>query len=385
MDLVYEVYPGATHTRFEHSIGVLHHGRNIFDNTERKGYEFGKSEKKTAQLACLLHDFGHSPYSHGVEFVLMDFGEPDHDKKTLERLEELETEIEEIPFVDYSLLTEIFERKNPLYKTIWNMVGADVLDYISRDANRCAVDITSDTNRIETYAYFDGQEYGIDSKARESVRAHINSNLVMFLEVYNRKSCSLSKGIIRRGVYEAIKEGKIKPEEIWPMTDGELEAALSSSGGIAEKMYKRIRNRGLPKAFLTIKLEGMGSQEEIRGKPIKVLESPENELMKLVKYFKDIDKVIEFEEQVEKELGLEPGDGTLADMPHLEMLAAEDTALHNKETGWTSLFKEISNVEDDFKLDLRRKYALRVGVVEEHRKKSFDQAQTIAEILESFA
>ena len=385
LDLIYKVFPGATHTRFEHSVGALHHERSILDNIEKNaGYTFDKIEKKTSELAALLHDFGHSPYSHGIEFVLIGFGEPDHDKKTLERIEELEKKINKISSIDYELLKEIFERKSPLYKTIWGLTGADVLDYITRDSNRCGVPVNSDTDKIETYVYFDRNEYGIDSKVRDTVRSHVHSYLFMYTDVYNRKACSFWKGLIRRGLYEAIKQEKIKPEDVWNMTDCELKNALMNSGGVAKKMYERIRDREQAKTFLSIKLDYMGSQEETRGKPIKVFEMPENELMKIVKQFENIGDVIEFEKSVEADIGLYAGAVTLAEMPHIKMLAPKDVPLYNIDNGWTSLFKEIEGVKEDFNRDVRRKYTLRIGVEQPYRKKAFEQSDKIFEYLKSF-
>ena len=386
LDLVFEIYPGATHTRFEHSIGTLHHERNILDRIEKNtGYIFDKEEKKTTQLAALTHDIGHTPYSHAAEFVLMEFGEPDHDTKNVEIIKEMEKDINNIPNIDFDLLLEIFERKNPLYKTIWGLVGADVLDYITRDANRIGRSISTDTERIETYAYFDGKEYGIETKASGSVKEHIDSYLTMYTEEYNRKAASFWKGIIRRGIYEACEQGKIKPKEVWQMTDTELECALIHSGGVAKKAYEKIRNRNESKAFLTIKLEGMSSQEETRGKPIRVFEMPENELMNIVSYFgESIDNVVKFERDVERELSLEPGSATLAEMPHLSMVKAKDVPLYNMDNGWTSLFKEINGLKEIFDMAVQRKYALRVGVSKPYTKRAFEQSDKIIEYLKSF-
>lgn len=69
------VYPGTTHTRFEHSLGVMHLGSKIFDNVIlRSECNFNKDDierdRIIVRLACLLHDIGHSPFSHaGEEFM----------------------------------------------------------------------------------------------------------------------------------------------------------------------------------------------------------------------------------------------------------------------------------------------------------------------------
>ncbi|WP_144799667.1 HD domain-containing protein [Halorubrum depositum] len=71
------VYPGANHTRFEHSLGVYHLGRTVFENLRRQSY-FARGAttdeleeiQRTLECACLLHDVGHPPFSHLSEGFL---------------------------------------------------------------------------------------------------------------------------------------------------------------------------------------------------------------------------------------------------------------------------------------------------------------------------
>jgi len=66
------IFPGATHTRFIHSIGVMHVGERVF-NKLFKNFTHSKDLlrlKETFKLACLLHDIGHAPLSHSTEVVM---------------------------------------------------------------------------------------------------------------------------------------------------------------------------------------------------------------------------------------------------------------------------------------------------------------------------
>jgi hypothetical protein len=385
LDLIYKVFPGARHSRFEHSVGTLHHERNILNSIGFNDcYQFSEAEKKTLNLAALLHDSGHPPFSHAVEFVLMAFGEPDHDKKVLDVIGHLEPRIKSIHGIDYEMLKDVFKRKNPAWKTIWGLVGSDVLDYINRDANRCGVSIDSDSNRIETYAVFDGKSYGIDTKVLKVVRKHLQSYIFMYLEIYNRKACSMWKGVIRRGVYDAIENGGLKPKEIWKMTDDELKHSLRSSGATANKVYQRTRDRVKSETFLSLKIEGQESNEEIKRKPIRVQGMPESELMKMAEYFENIQNIIEFEKSMESEFGLEPGDVTVAEMPHIKMLEPNDIQLYDTERGWTSLYNKIPKTKEDVMLEIKREYAFRVGVIPEFRRKAFKDSQRVLDVLKSF-
>lgn len=390
LDLIYKVYPGAKHSRFEHSLGVLHHERNIIKGiqSDDDSYKFSILEKKALELAALLHDINHPPDSHATEYVLMAYGEPSHDEKSLKTLEILEPKIKKLFNSNdrkegFELLVNIFKRKAHMCQTIWGIVGSDVFDYINRDADRCGVRIGSDTDRIETYAFFDGKKYGIDSRVRQVVRNHVESYLHMYFEVYNRKACSLWKGVLRRGLYEGIKTRKLKPRDIWDMTDFELFSSLAACGGLAKKCINRIRDREKAATFLSLKIKGQESQEEVRKKPIEVVGLPEEELISIAKKFENIENAIEFERSIENELGFEPGDITLAEMPHIKMIQPQDIPLYDIQRGWTSLFQEMPESEYLFNLRIREEYAIRVGVISPLRKKANRKAKKVLSIMES--
>lgn len=64
------VYPGATHTRFAHCVGVFHTARQLISHLERLlGSDFESEKAKVAVCAALLHDLGHGPFSHTFEGV----------------------------------------------------------------------------------------------------------------------------------------------------------------------------------------------------------------------------------------------------------------------------------------------------------------------------
>ena len=66
------VYPGALHTRFHHALGAMHLMGVVLKNLRNKGTEISKEEYEAAQIAILLHDIGHGPFSHALEETLID-------------------------------------------------------------------------------------------------------------------------------------------------------------------------------------------------------------------------------------------------------------------------------------------------------------------------
>ncbi|MCL4155124.1 UNVERIFIED_CONTAM: hypothetical protein GTU68_062308, partial [Idotea baltica] len=61
------VYPGAVHSRFHHAMGALHLMSMAIDTLKAKGIEISSAECEAAQIAILLHDIGHGPFSHALE------------------------------------------------------------------------------------------------------------------------------------------------------------------------------------------------------------------------------------------------------------------------------------------------------------------------------
>ena len=87
-----QVYPGATHTRFEHSLGVMHIASQLFDALVRSSSELLKSayrftpddikrDKQIVRFTALLHDTGHGPFSHAAEDLFPKDGKGKHYKK----------------------------------------------------------------------------------------------------------------------------------------------------------------------------------------------------------------------------------------------------------------------------------------------------------------
>src|SRR6187551_3015484 len=65
------VYPGALHTRFQHALGAMHLMGRVLDNLRNKNIEISEVEYEASQLAILLHDIGHGPFSHALEHTML--------------------------------------------------------------------------------------------------------------------------------------------------------------------------------------------------------------------------------------------------------------------------------------------------------------------------
>ncbi|HYT05109.1 MAG TPA: HD domain-containing protein, partial [Gemmatimonadales bacterium] len=133
------VYPGATHSRFEHALGAYHLARRVLSQLEDAGeVRLDPAERTRLRLAALLHDIGHYPFSHALE----EAGLPHHEVlaarqlasgELAERLTGLGTPAERlVPLIQG-------RAQEPLAGLVSGSLDVDKLDYLSRDAWMCGV------------------------------------------------------------------------------------------------------------------------------------------------------------------------------------------------------------------------------------------------------
>jgi HD superfamily phosphohydrolase len=133
------VYPGATHSRFSHSIGVFHTARHLAEVIKRdRGERLDLRRSQTAIAAALLHDLGHGPFSHAFEDVLKKLGFGRHEVTSVRIIKDAEVAGILNSFVPNfaSSVAQIIENKVPddIYAAIVSsQFDADRLDYMRRD------------------------------------------------------------------------------------------------------------------------------------------------------------------------------------------------------------------------------------------------------------
>ena len=134
------VFPGATHSRFAHSIGVYHMARRLADVIARREGRRDPDRERVALLAALLHDIGHGPFSHAFEAVVEVLGRKKRHEDWSAEIIRGDTEVnkalrsvdEELPQQIGEILTD--EHQTDIYSTIVSsQFDADRLDYIQRD------------------------------------------------------------------------------------------------------------------------------------------------------------------------------------------------------------------------------------------------------------
>ena len=144
LGLSYLVYPGAMHSRFGHSIGAMHLMQEAIQSLRAKGVEITEEESTAAQIAILLHDIGHGPFSHVLEHTLVEG--VTHEDISLLMMERINNDLmmRYAPNGDATLnggpldmAIAIFKNEYPkhfLHQLISSQLDVDRMDYLCRDS-----------------------------------------------------------------------------------------------------------------------------------------------------------------------------------------------------------------------------------------------------------
>ena len=125
------VYPGAQHTRFQHSLGAFHLMSEAITQLASKGNFIFDSEAEAVQAAILLHDIGHGPFSHVLEDTIVKG--VSHEEISLMLMERMNKEMNG----QLSLAIQIFKDEYPkrfLHQLVSGQPDMDRLDYLRRDS-----------------------------------------------------------------------------------------------------------------------------------------------------------------------------------------------------------------------------------------------------------
>ncbi len=204
LGLSYYVYPGATHTRFEHAIGVMHLLGIACIELIRKGQEISPEEKEAVLIAGLMHDIGHGPFSHTLERAFIK--DLSHEDLTLLYMKEMNNQMNG----KLSLGIEIFQnkyKKKFLYKLIASQLDMDRLDYLKRDSFYSGVTEGGiGTERIIKMLRVHNDELAVEEKGIYSVEQFIVARRIMYWQVYLHKTVIAAEEMLKRAILRAKQE-----------------------------------------------------------------------------------------------------------------------------------------------------------------------------------
>lgn len=199
------VYPGARHTRFQHALGAYHLMTRALESLREKGVNITKEEAEAAQLAVILHDIGHGPYSHSLEETLLPGIK--HESLTYLFLQKLSEEFNG----KLDLAMSIFRNANPrkfFHQLVSGQLDVDRLDYLKRDSFFTGVqEGTIGVDRIIDMLNVHQDSLVVEEKGIYSIENFLTSRRLMYWQVYLHKTSvsaeRLLVNIIRRAKYLA--------------------------------------------------------------------------------------------------------------------------------------------------------------------------------------
>lgn len=241
LGFVSRVWPGARHSRLEHSIGVMHLMREALIQLRSRGVPIDDEAARTGIAAALLHDVGHYPFSHAIE----ELGAPVQPHEVVGRRIILSSEVSAILRRNWRVHSGrvadlidpppsgVDDRDRVARQLLSGPLDVDKLDYLPRDARACAVPYGGvDTARLlvaltEVDAP-EGKTLGIDHKGISPMHSLMNARQEMFDNVYWHHTNRACMAMLLRAVQDALEAG-LPPDELTTFADVTLLQRLSQA------------------------------------------------------------------------------------------------------------------------------------------------------------
>ncbi len=180
------VYPGARHTRFQHSIGALHLMTEAVKSLTEKGIYIFDSEAEAVKAAILMHDIGHGPFSHVLEDTLIHG--ISHEDISLMMMEKINKEMHG----ELNLAISIFKDEYPnkiFHQLISSQLDMDRLDYLRRDSFFTGVtEGNIGSARIIKMLNVKDDRLVVDAKGIYSIENFLTTRRLMYWQVYLHKT-----------------------------------------------------------------------------------------------------------------------------------------------------------------------------------------------------
>ncbi len=204
------VYPGAHHTRFHHALGAMHLMQEAMNTLKSKGHTISQEEEEAAQIAILLHDIGHGPFSHLLENIILD--QVHHEQMSLLIMEELNVYFNQ----KISLAILMFENKyeRPFFhQLISSQLDVDRMDYLNRDSFFTGVkEGFIGADRIIKMINIYNDKLVVEEKGIYSIENFLTARRLMYWQVYLHKTAICAETmlvLILKRAKELLQNGEI--------------------------------------------------------------------------------------------------------------------------------------------------------------------------------
>ncbi len=186
LGLAYVVYPGAHHTRFQHSLGAFHLMSEAILSLRQKGHFIFDSEEEAVEAAILLHDIGHGPFSHVLENILI----PgiSHEDISLLMMEQINRDLGQRLNLAVSIFKDQYHKRF-LHQLISSQLDMDRLDYLRRDSFFTGVtEGNIGSARIIKMLNVVDDKLVVEQKGIYSLENYLTTRRLMYWQVYLHKT-----------------------------------------------------------------------------------------------------------------------------------------------------------------------------------------------------
>jgi uncharacterized protein len=188
------VYPGATHTRFQHTLGCMHLMSAVVDTLRQKGQEITDEESEAVHAAILMHDLGHGPFSHVLEATLVQGVH--HEEISLLFMERLNEQFQGRLTMAIDIFSNRYHKKF-LHQLVSSQLDMDRLDYLKRDSFFTGVSegvISSD--RIIKMLNVHDDRLVVEAKGIYSIEKFLIARRLMYWQVYLHKTALVAEKML---------------------------------------------------------------------------------------------------------------------------------------------------------------------------------------------
>ena len=270
LGLISLIYPGATHTRFEHCIGTMNLGSKLAE-------ELGLSsdEIELIRASALLHDVGHGPFSHVSEGVLS----VPHEELT--KYVVTKTSMRDLleEKFDVNDIVDIVNGKGYLGPIVSGELDVDRMDYLLRDSHNTGVayGIIDYERIISNLQLEDGLI--LDIKGVQAAEGALVSRYFMYPSVYQHHTTRIVNSMFRRALKKIIDDDIIKERDIYKYDDTDIISTFRNcENEYANDIISRLDNRHIPKRVKSIRLDNFKYPEKMYKIEAEALRKAEEEI-----------------------------------------------------------------------------------------------------------
>lgn len=271
------VFPGATHTRFEHSLGVFHLAGVVLERlrTASAAPQIPDEDARSFLAAALLHDVGHYPFSHAIEELEIDhIGRHTEIARGLITGTDLATILADDWQVDAKLVAVLVagprhteeqptEAQALLRSALDSSLDVDKLDYLVRDARGAnvpygVVDVERLIGSLTVWRDQDAvPQLAVEGKGVSALQSLVFAKHLMFATVYWHHACRSAVVMLLRALQESLRAGAMEPTAVERADDETLLAMLTESGApaLSTELATRLRRRRLYKRGIDVSVD----------------------------------------------------------------------------------------------------------------------------------